>query len=400
MPRRRCIPWLLGAALLMFLPTRTGRVLAQGAICGQFTDVPASSVYCPFILEAFISNITQGTSPTTFNPGDAVSRDQAATFFTRTMDQTLHRGSVRTAIGKTWAPLSTNGGIATDVGGSVNDVVTDGTNLWLARGDGKVLKVSVAERRLMETWSLASGAPNRLGVFAGQVWIADNLGRLHSFNPTDSPGSANLLFTANATGVVGGGAALAFDGTSVWLGSSGGTRIFIYQVSSGGGSAFVPGGNVDGLVFDGTYMWVLMANSTLLKVSIPAPGGVPSVVETLTIPGLVNDCRMLYDGNNIWIPIGITGTLYVVRPTANPSVPSLIVLNQSIRDVLFPYVASFDGENVMIGGTSNGVVALYKATNLTLIRTLPSGAIGVRGIASDGRTFNIGDYLGTRFFQF
>jgi hypothetical protein len=232
------------------------------------------------------------------------------------------------------------------------------------------------------------------------VWIADDQGRLHSFNPTGPPGTANLLFNSGATGVIGGALALAFDGTSVWLASSMGTRIFIYQVSNSGGSAFTPGGNIDGMVFDGTYMWLLMANSALLKVSIPAPGGVPTVVETLTIPGLVNDSRMLYDGNNIWIPIGVTRTLYVVRPTTNPSQPSQIVVNQPVPDVLFPYVASFDGENVMIGGTNNGIVALYKATSLSLIRTFSSGAIGVRGIASDGRTFNVGDYLGTRFFQF
>jgi hypothetical protein len=124
-------------------------------------------------------------------------------------------------------------------------------------------------------------------------------------------------------------------------------------------------------------------------------------VETVTIPGAVVDCRMLYDGNNIWIPVGSTGTLYVVRPTPNlAAIPSLVVLNQAIPDVVYPYVAAFDGENVMIGGDNNGFVALYKATSLTLIRTLNSGAIGVRSIASDGRTFNIGDSLGTKFFQF
>jgi hypothetical protein len=400
MLKRRCFPWLLGAALLTFLPTRTGKVLAQGAICGQFTDVPSSSVYCPFILQAFISGITQGTSPTTFSPGDLVSRDQMVTFFTRTMDLTLHRGTVRTAIGKTWTPSSSPGGVATDVGGAVYDVVTDGTYLWLARADGKILKVDVADRRLLETWSLASGTPRKLGVFAGQVWIADDQGRLHVFNPTGSAGSASLLFSN--TGVAGGFPALAFDGTNVWYASSGGNKVFVYQVSNPAGLTFSPGANVDGLVFDGTNMWALLADSHLVKMTIPTPGAaVPSILETLTIPGPVNDCRMLFDGNNIWIPMGSTGTLYVVRPTLNlASLPSSIVKNESIPDVGFPYVASFDGENVMIGGVNNGVVALYKATNLVRIRTFASGALGVLGIASDGRTFNIGDYLGTRFFQY
>jgi len=402
LPKQRCILWLLAAALLIFLPAQTGRILAQGAICGPFTDVPSSSVYCPFILEAFISNITQGTSPTTFNPGDPVSRDQAATFFTRTMDQTLHRATVRTVIGKSWSPSSSSGAVPTDVGGSVNDVVTDGTYLWLARNDGKVLKINVADRRLLETWSLTSGVPRKLGVFAGQVWIGDDQGRIHSFNPTGQAGSASLLFSASATGVGGGFPALAFDGANVWLASSGGTKIFVYQVSGAGGTVINAGSNVESMVFDGTNMWVLLANSSLQKMSIPTPGAaLPGVIETITLPGPVNDCRMLYDGNNIWIPIGSNGTLYVVRPTANlASLPSSIVKNESIPDVAFPYVASFDGEYVMIGGVNNGIVALYKATNLTRIRTFTSGAIGVLSIASDGRTFNIGDFLGTRLFQY
>ena len=400
MLKRRYIPCLLGAVLLVFLPTQTGRVLAQGAICGPFTDVPSSNGFCPFILEAFITSITQGTSPTTFSPNDPVTRAQAATFVTRTMDQTLHRGTVRTAIGKSWAPSSSNGGVATEVGGAANDIVTDGIYLWIARADGRILTVNAANRRSIESWSLVSGVPRKLGLFAGLVWIADDQGRLHSFNPTFPAGTATLMSTI--TGILPGFPALAFDGTNVWLASSAGTKISIYPVSTPAGITFSPGANVEGLVFDGTNMWVLTADSHLLKMTIPTPGaGVPAVVETLTIPGPVNDCRMLYDGNNIWIPIGTTGALYVVRPTQNPgSLPSSIVKNEAIPNVGFPYVASYDGENVMIGGLNNGMVALYRATDLVRIRTFDSGATGVRGIASDGRTFNIGDINSTKFFQY
>jgi hypothetical protein len=405
MLKRRYIPWLLGAALFMSLPTRTGRVLAQGAICGTFTDVQASSVFCPYILEAFISSITQGSSPTTFNPSDPVPREQAVTFLTRTMDQTLHRGSIRTVIGKAWSPTSINSGIAMDIGGSANDVVTDGTYLWFARGDGKVQAVAAANRRLDSgNWSLVSGVPKKLGIFAGLVWIADEQGRLHNFNPTGLPGTATLV--TNISGISAGNPTLAFDGSNVWFATSSGNKVAINPVSGPGGFTFSPStsstANIDGLVFDGTNMWVLTGDSHLLKMTIPTPGAaVPAVAETIALPGVVSDCRMLYDGNNIWIPIGTTGTLYVIRPTLNQvSLPSSIVKNEAIPDVGSPYVASFDGENVMIGGLTNGFLALYKATNLARIRTFNSGVGGVRGIASDGRTFNIGDIFGTKFYQY
>ncbi|HLK64979.1 MAG TPA: S-layer homology domain-containing protein [Bryobacteraceae bacterium] len=402
MLRRSSIPLLLGAAVLVLAPTRAGKVFAQTAICGQFTDVPASSPFCPYILQAFISNLSQGTSSTTYDPSDAVTRDQQAVFITRTMDQTIHRtAAARIAMGKTWLPTASNGGITTDVGGSVNDLATDGSFLWIARTDSKVLKVSLADRRILETWSMSSGVPRKLGLFAGQVWMADDQGRLHSFNPTNTAGIATLLFSGTATGITVGSPSMAFDGTSIWLASANGPKVFVYPVSTSGGVTFTMPANVDGLVFDGTYMWVLLANATLVKLGLPAFGSTPTVVETLPIPGAVNDCRMLYDGTNIWIPIGATGTLYVVRPTQNlAGSPSQIVANQTIPDVIFPYVAAFDGENVMIGGANNGTVALFKATNLGLIRTFASGAIAVRGIASDGRTFNIGDALGNSFFQY
>jgi len=379
----------------MFLPNH---VMAQA--CGPFVDVPATDVFCPFILQAFIDSVTQGTSATTFSPNDLLPRNQVVTFFDRVMDQSLHRGNVRTAIGKAWSPSSTNGGVATDVGAQVNDVVTDGTFLWLARNDSKILKVNAADRRLIETWTIPAGSPRKLGVFAGQVWIADNLGNLFAFNPSGTPGAATQIFSASA-GITGGFPTLSFDGTNVWWASSTGPNMFIYPAGSSGGFSFNIGGNVDSTVFDGTNMWVLLASSTLLKLAIPtAAAPVPSAAETLVIPGPVNDCRILYDGNNIWLPMG-NGILYVVRPTVpGASFASSIVKNEAIPDVGFPYVASFDGENVMIGGVNNGTVALYRATNLARIRTFVTGALSVRGIASDGKTFNVGDALGTKFFQF
>jgi hypothetical protein len=398
MLQRRLIPWLLSAAFLMFLPTQTNRLFAQGS-CGPFVDVSANDVFCPFILQAFIDSVTQGTSPTTFSPNDLLPRNQVVTFFDRVLDQALHRGTVRTAIGKTWAPTSTIGAVATDMGGSINDIVTDGTFLWVARNDGKILKVNAADRRLIETWSLVSGSPRKLGVFAGLVWIADDQGALHVFNPTNAAGNATVLFN-NAT-ISPGFPTLAFDGTNVWHASAGGTNIRIYPVSSPSATVVTGAANIEGMVFDGTNMWLLLANSTLLKLSLPTTAApVPTAAETLTIPGTVTDCRMVYDGNNIWIPSG-AGNVFVVRPTLNvASLPSSIVLNQSVPGVAFPYVASFDSENVMIGGVNNGTVALYKATNVTFIRTIVTGATGVRGIASDGKTFNIGDFVGTKFFQF
>jgi hypothetical protein len=396
---KRCIPWLLGAALLTFIPTR---VLAQGN-CGPFADVLASDPFCPFILEAFNNGITSGTGTTTFSPNDTVTRNQMVVFFDKGVDITLHRGTVRTAMGKTWVPTSTNGATVTDVGGAINDIVTDGINLWIARTDSKILKVSSADRRLLETWTIPSGSPRKLGYFAGLVWIADNLGNLYVFNPAGPAGSATSVLP-NGT-AAGNYPTLAFDGTNVWLANAGGANIVIIPLGGTTASSLTAPANVYGLVFDGTYMWVLLANSILAKLTPPTGASpVPATVETLTMPSAVNACKMLYDGANIWFASGVaaTGTLYVVHPTtASPTVlPSSIILNTTVPTVSFPYATAFDGENVMIGGLNNGAVALYKATSQTLIGAFATGASSVLGIASEGRTFNFGDAGGTKFFQY
>ncbi len=398
MTKRRLITWLFVAPALLLLPVE-GKLMAQGS-CGPFTDVSASDVFCPFILQAFFTSVTQGTSPTTFSPNDLIPREQVVTFFDRVMDISLHRGTVRTAIGKTWAPTSTNTFSAVDVSAPMNDVVTDGTFLWIARNDGKILKVSAADRRLQETWSLAGSAiPRKLGLFLGLVIIADNQGSLQFFNPATTPAGTASTVLANAV-PASNLAALAFDGTNVWMGNAGSPNLLIANFNTQQAATFNVGGNVDGMVFDGTNMWMLLANSSLLKLTVPALPTSPSALETLTIPVAVSDCRMLYDGNNIWIPTA-GGNLFVIRPTLNlASLPSSIVTLGAIPSVGSPYVASFDGENIMIGGLTNGKVALYKSTSLTQIRTFDSGATGIRGIANDGKSFTIADAVGTKFFQY
>jgi len=59
-----------------------------------FTDVMGSPFFCQ-IAEAFFSGLTNGTSATTFSPSQNVTREQMAAFTTRTMDQSLKRGSRR-----------------------------------------------------------------------------------------------------------------------------------------------------------------------------------------------------------------------------------------------------------------------------------------------------------------
>src|SRR5258708_2164647 len=63
-----------------------------------FTDVSAGSVFFCSIAEAYFSALTNGTDATHFSPSANVPREQMAAFVTRTLDQSLKRGSRRAAL--------------------------------------------------------------------------------------------------------------------------------------------------------------------------------------------------------------------------------------------------------------------------------------------------------------
>src|SRR5688572_27242900 len=94
-------------SLMANLTILSGQMKADTGSCGgvtvtlPFTDVMASGFFCQ-IAAAYFSGLTNGTTATTFSPKDAVTREQMAAFITRTMDQSLKRGSRRAALDQYW----------------------------------------------------------------------------------------------------------------------------------------------------------------------------------------------------------------------------------------------------------------------------------------------------------
>jgi hypothetical protein len=97
-------------ALCLVITVASTRLRADTGSCGMgmttlpFTDVPATNTFFCSIASAYFTGLTNGTTPTTYNPGDPVPREQMAAFVTRTMDQSLKRGSRRAALRQYWTP--------------------------------------------------------------------------------------------------------------------------------------------------------------------------------------------------------------------------------------------------------------------------------------------------------
>src|SRR5215472_2779372 len=85
---------ILVVSLVLALTIVSTRHNADSGTCsGQtttlpFTDVAGSIFFCN-IAQAYFSGLTNGTTPTTYSPHDAVLRDQMAAFITRTQDSAL-----------------------------------------------------------------------------------------------------------------------------------------------------------------------------------------------------------------------------------------------------------------------------------------------------------------------
>src|SRR5215218_11420088 len=107
--------------LLASLTLLSTRLQADTGSCGgvtitlPFTDVMGSGFFCQ-IAAAYYSGLTNGTTATTYSPTDTVTREQMAAFISRTMDQSLKRGSRRAVTREWWTPHNAGSLALTDVG--------------------------------------------------------------------------------------------------------------------------------------------------------------------------------------------------------------------------------------------------------------------------------------------
>src|SRR5271155_3826154 len=83
-----------------------------------YTDVSGvGAAFCPGIMEAYVTGVSKGTTPTTFSPTETVTRGQMTTFLQRSLDQGLARTSRRAALAQWWTPLEIESMQTIGVGG-------------------------------------------------------------------------------------------------------------------------------------------------------------------------------------------------------------------------------------------------------------------------------------------
>jgi hypothetical protein len=373
-------------SLMMTLTVLSSRIKADTGSCGgvsvtlPFTDVAGSGFFCQ-IAAAYFSGLTNGTTATTYSPTQTVTREQMAAFITRTMDQSLKRGSRRAVAKKWWMPQDANSLTLTDVGDSPQLVKFDGTDLWVANFfSGNVNRIRPSDGKLLDTWT---GAPAATGIVAamGRIFVTGqtNPGRLYMIDPTQPAGAVTTLTSALGNY----SASIAFDGSRIWTANTSGSISIVTLNPTAVTTVSTGFLQPWGILYDGSNIWV--ADTDKLH-KLNSDGSIAQTINVGNSPGVP-----VFDGTNIWVPNYNSNSVTVVRvkdAAGNPLTSAFVLATLTDNGLSEPIMAAFDGERILVTNIAGNTVSLWKAADLTPLGSFPTGPGTVPfGACSDGLNF-------------
>ena len=374
-------------SFILIITVGSSRLRADTGTCGgatttlPFTDVMSSPFFCQ-IAEAFFSGLTNGTAATSYSPSQNVTREQMAAFVTRTMDQSLRRGSTRAARDQYWTPTSGDGVGSTAVASGPIAVKSDGADLWVASlASAKVSRVRASDGKLLETWTGAGSAKCILAA-KGLIFVTADTdpGKVYQIDPTQPMGAVTTLTSSLGASPAG----ISFDGARIWTANQGApgsvsivtlNPVNVTTITAGFSTPF-------GILYDGANIWItdvgnLSSAGNLIKLS-------PSGAIVLSVAVGDNPQFPIFDGTNIWVPNFNSGTVTVVRASTG-----VVVATLTGNGLNNPKTAAFDGERILVTNQTGNSVSLWKASDLT-----PLGSVSVSsvpsspaGACSDGQNF-------------
>ena len=362
------------AAVLAILSGAAGALLGD---CGPFTDLTDPG-FCPFVLEIFVMGITTGTTPTTYSPGDNVTRLQMAAFLSRSVDRTLQRGSRRAALKRFWSPQNEKSLGLTTLGNGVQFVESDGTDVWVDNTlTGVVSRVRASDGKVLDSWTGAAGAEGLMSAM-GFVFVVGfaSPSRLYRINPSLPAGAVTTVASNLGDQALG----IAFDGSKIWTGNGNGTVSIVTPdvtlpwsvLTTANGYTYAKG-----VLFDGTNIWITdYLAGKLLKLN-----GSGAILQTVTVG--VRPEFPVFDGTNIWVPNGDEPSVTVVRASSGAVLATL-----TGNGLNFPFQAAFDGQRVLVTNANGNGVSLWKAADLTSLGSISTGTgSNPAGACSDGTNF-------------
>ena len=177
-----------------------------------YTDVSGvGAAFCPGIMEAYVTGVSKGTTPTTFSPNETVTRVQMTTFLQRSLDQGLTRVSRRAALNQWSIPQNTASMQTIPSGAYRNSAPRTVQDIWTSAGTSG----PGAEQwwRALGTWTKAERCVRCPGSgWQGLCGGRTSPGGLYVIDPTQPPGDVTVAASNLGNHPVG----IAFDGTNLW----------------------------------------------------------------------------------------------------------------------------------------------------------------------------------------
>jgi hypothetical protein len=381
--------------VLAFVSTRLRADAQTTGTCGgvsvtiPFTDVPGNSAFLCAIAAAYFSGLTNGTTATTYSPSTEVTREQMAAFVSRTLDQSLRRGSRRAALRQWGTPAEISPTLLLGATTSPQLLESDGEDIWVAiEGSDRVARMQASSGRPIQTFL---GATNAYGVVVarGQVYVTGNTnpGLLFRFDPGLPTNETFTFVEANDLGAF--PRAITYDGLRIWTANFGGSVSIRTFAGVGSSTQTISTGFVApvGILYDGSHVWVSDPGDDQLK-KLNANGTIALSVAVGSDPFFP-----VFDGMNIWAPNKLSGSVTVVRvkdSQGNPLAQPFVLATLTGNGLDFPVSATFDGQRILVTNQNGNSLSLWKATDLTPLGFVSTGAgTGPLGACSDGINFFI-----------
>ena len=389
---------LLLAAGVIALSLLSSQMRADTGTCNgasitlPFTDVPSSNGFFCAIASAYVTGLTNGTSATTYAPSANVPREQMAAFVTRTLDQSLKRGSQRAAAQQWWQPanvsaLRSTTFISTDPV-DLQNIAWDGADVWVASpGIHAIHRMHASDGKIWASYFAPVLKPHDIIVAAGYVFVTSpegaGPGRVYRIDPQLLPLDAGwLTLVEDNTGPNPVG--ITFDGQRLWTANSlGGGSITRIVLSTGIDATFSSGFvSPSDILWDGENLWVCDQGAGNVKRVDPATGTVEQFIQLGGSPS-----QLLFDGANLWVSNPGSNNIAVIRATGGLRGTLLDTITGNGLNT--PQGMAFDGERVLVtNNISLGSVSLFKASDLTPLGNLFTGVSSNPFAAcSDGLNF-------------
>lgn len=235
------------------------------------------------------------------------------------------------------------------VGTSPMGIAFDGANMWVVNnGSNNVTELQVPGGAVLGTFPVGT-APMGIVFDGSHMWVTNN-GSSTVTELLASTGATVNTFTLGGAPT----AAIAFDGTNIWIGESAGVAEL--RANDGTPVGAFSTSTPNSIAFDGVDMWVADVNFTIIG---PPQGMSPAQSQTLGLADLGSITAIAFDeSSNVWLAGSGTfvGNVAKLRP-----IPGTVAPLTSYVDTVFsagqsPRAMAFDGANMwVVNGGSNSV---------------------------------------------